>query len=67
MIILFYMHRIITEGLEDILSSSFEFYKKLFGVDSFRKIQINFFDDLGKFREFIYDLRGENDWDNEDD
>ena len=50
---------IITEGLEDILSSSFEFYKKLFGVNSFRKIQINFFDDLGKFREFIYDLRGE--------
>ena len=50
---------IITEGLEDILNSSFEFYKKLFGVDSFRKIQINFFDDLGKFREFIYDLRGE--------
>ena len=57
MIILFYMHRIITEGLEDILSSSFEFYKKLFGVDSFRKIQINFFDDFGEFREFIYDLR----------
>lgn len=42
MIILFYMYRIITEGLEDILSSSFEFYKKLFGVDSFKKIQINF-------------------------
>ena len=41
------------------MNSSFEFYKKLFGVDNFRKIQINFFDDLGKFREFIYDLRGE--------
>lgn len=40
----------------DILSSSFEFYKKLFGVDSFKKIQINFFDDFGEFREFIYDL-----------
>lgn len=50
---------IITEELEDILNSSFEFYKKLFGVDNFRKIQINFFDDLSKFRKFIYGLRGE--------
>ena len=53
------MHRIITEGLEDILNSSFKFYKKLFGVDSFEKIQINFFDNIDKFREFIYGLRGE--------
>lgn len=59
MIILFYMHRIITEGLEDISNSSFKFYKKLFGVDSFWKIQINFFDNIDKFREFIYGLRGE--------
>lgn len=50
---------VITEGLDDILSSSFEFYKKLFWVNDFRKVQINYFDDLGKFREFIYDLRGE--------
>lgn len=50
---------IITEGLENILNSSFKFYKKLFGVDSFRKIQINFFDNIDKFREFIYGLRGE--------
>lgn len=51
----------VTDGLEDILNNSFEFYKKLFEVDNFRKIQINYFDEIDKFRDYIYSLRGERD------
>lgn len=43
----------------ECLKSSFDFYKRLFKVDNFRKVQINFFDDIDKFRNYIYDLRGE--------
>jgi hypothetical protein len=42
-----------------VLDLSIEFYKKLFDIDSFRKIQINYFDDINNFREYIYSLRGE--------
>lgn len=48
----------ITNELELILQSSLDFYKKLFNVDSFRKIQINYFDDIQNFREYINNLRG---------
>lgn len=50
----------ITDKIDNILDSSMNFYKVLFEINSFRKIQINFFDDLEGFRNFIYDLRGEN-------
>lgn len=49
----------ITENIGTILKESIEFYKLLFDVSTFRKIQINYFDDLTKFREYIYSLRGE--------
>ena len=49
----------ITYDMEDILSESLESYKKLFDVDLFRKVQINYFDDLNKFREFVKEIRGE--------
>lgn len=42
-----------------ILNAAIAFYKKLFDIVSFRKIQINYFDSLEKFREYIYSLRGE--------
>lgn len=42
-----------------ILNDAIAFYKKLFDIVSFRKIQINYFDSLEKFREYIYSLRGE--------
>lgn len=49
----------ITDNMQAILVSSFEFYKTLFDIDHFRKFQINYFDDIEKFRNYIYDLRGE--------
>ena len=51
----------ITDNMYEILISKFDFYKKIFDIDSFRKVQINYFDDIETFRNFIYDLRGEKD------
>ena len=51
--------RYVTDNMNAILINSVEFYKKIFGVENFRKFQINYFDDIDKFREYIYDLRGE--------
>ena len=50
----------VTDNMIEYLQESFDLYKGLFEIECFRKIQINFFDDINKFREFIYDLRGEN-------
>lgn len=50
----------ITDNLERILDSSLKQYKLLFDIDEFDKVQINFFDSVEKFRNFIYKLRGEN-------
>lgn len=50
----------ITNDLEMILINSLELYKKIFNIDNFRKIQINYFDNILDFRNYIYDLRGEN-------
>ena len=49
----------LTDGMEKILNNSLDDYKYLFNVDNFRKIQINYFDDLNEFRNYIYNLRGE--------
>ena len=49
----------ITDNMFSILNDAIAFYKKLFDIDSFRKIQINYFDSLEKFREYIYSLRKE--------
>lgn len=49
----------ITNDLETILNDSLEKYKKIFDVDKFRKVQINYFDDIEEFRNYIYGLRGE--------
>ena len=44
----------ITKDVEDILNKSFELYKSFFNIDSFRKVQINYFDDIEEFRNYIY-------------
>ena len=49
----------ITDKMYDILDSSINFYKKLFDIEQFRMIQINYFDNIDYFREYIYKLRGE--------
>lgn len=49
----------ITDNMYDILEKSINFYKELFSVDYFRKIQINCFDSIDDFRKYIYELRGE--------
>lgn len=49
----------ITDNMFDVLNESLSFYKALFGVNEFRKIQINYFDNIETFREYIYSLRGE--------
>ena len=36
----------ITDNMQNILTKSFEYYKILFDVDTFRKFQINYFDDI---------------------
>lgn len=51
----------ITDSMDSILIPKIEEYKALFGIDEYEQIQINYFDDLEKFRNFIYDLRGEKD------
>lgn len=49
----------ITDSMDKILLDTFEKYKSLFEIETFRKIQINYFDDIEKFRKYIYDLRKE--------
>ncbi len=49
----------ITDNMYEILDNRIAFYKELFDVNSFRKIQINYFDKIEDFRKFIYDLRKE--------
>lgn len=49
----------LTNDMESILSKYIEKYKKIFDIDEFRKVQINYFDDIEKFRNYIYELRGE--------
>ena len=44
----------ITDNMQNILTKSFEYYKILFDVDTFRKFQINYFDDIEKFRNYIF-------------
>lgn len=51
--------RYITDNMHSILLSKIEEYKRMFGLDNYRQIQINYFDNKDKFRNFIYDLRGE--------
>ncbi len=47
----------ITNDLEAILNESLELYKKIFDVDQYRKVQINYFDNIEDFRNYIYELR----------
>lgn len=49
----------ITDNMHNILLAKIEEYKLLFNLDELEQIQINYFDDNGKFRNFIYELRGE--------
>lgn len=49
----------ITKDMEDILNKSLKMYKNIFDIDKFRKVQINYFDDIEEFRKFIYNSRGE--------
>lgn len=49
----------ITRDMEQILTDSLEFYKSLFDIDSFRKVQINYFDNIENFRNYVNELRGE--------
>ena len=41
-----YSLKYITDNMQNILTKSFEYYKILFDVDTFRKFQINYFDDI---------------------
>lgn len=49
----------ITDKMDAILDSSIAIYKKLFDIERFRKVQINYFDNIDDFRGYIYHLRGE--------
>lgn len=51
--------KFITDNMGKILETRIEFYKKLFDIEEFRKVQINYFDNIDSFKNFIYDLRGE--------
>mgnify|MGYP005769573223 FL=1 len=44
----------ITNNMPNILNESLSFYKSLFEVDNFRKFQVNYFDNIKTFREYIY-------------
>lgn len=45
----------ITNDIEIILNESLELYKGIFDIDNFRKVQINYFDDIEEFRKLLYD------------
>ncbi len=49
----------ITDNMNDILVNKIKEYKKLFKVEELEPVVINYFDDINKFREFIYNIRGE--------
>ena len=49
----------ITDNMHEILLSKIDEYIDLFNLTNYEKIQINYFDDKEKFRNFIYELRGE--------
>ena len=49
----------VTDGMESILNNTLDLYKKIFDIDSYRKVQINLFDNQDIFREFVYEIRGE--------
>lgn len=51
----------ITSDLESMLENSLKLYKNIFDVDAFRKVQINYFDNIESFRNYIYELTGERD------
>lgn len=51
----------ITKDMENILDKSLELYKNIFNTNNFRKVQINYFDDIKEFRNYIYTLRRESD------
>ncbi len=48
----------ITEPMNEILIKKITSLNSLFGITNFRKIQINYFDDLEKFRNFVKSFRG---------
>lgn len=49
----------ITDNMHKILLPKIEEYKKIFNICDFKQVQINYFDDLEKFRNFICELRGD--------
>lgn len=49
----------IIDNMIKCLMEAFVLYKDLFNIDDYRKVQINLFDNIDSFRNFIYDLRGE--------
>ena len=49
----------ITNDLEETLNKTLNNYKELFNIKEYRKVQINYFDNIDNFRNYIYELRGE--------
>ena len=49
----------ITDNMDSILKDKIMQYKELFKLDNLEPIQINYFDDINKFRNYIYSIRGE--------
>lgn len=50
----------IINDLDSNLTESLELYKKLFDVSEFRKVEIHYFDNKEAFRNYVYEIRGEN-------
>lgn len=44
-----------------LLKNKIKQYKIFFGIDLYEKIIVNYFDNIGDFRKFIYNIRGEKD------
>lgn len=49
----------VTDNMHDILNDKIEQYKKIFKIKQLNPIQINYFDNIEEFRNFIYKIRGE--------
>ncbi len=51
----------ITDRLDDIIINKIDEYKKIFKIENLEPLKINYFDDIEKFRNFIYEIRGRKD------
>lgn len=49
----------LTDRMHILVRDKIKDYKELFGIEDFEQVQINYFDDIEKFRKFVCSMRGD--------